>query len=1509
MLIFGLSFGAWAQNNSLNLDFSDPAHANRFNFIVDSGGEVAKTVSDGEMHIDLNKKEWHFFQVWVKPFDFIRNPYLSFRLKTDKDTPLRIWVKGNGEKTLFNQVIPAGDEFQTIQLSFDDLSPLTGDIQEVGIDFGGYQLAPKVFSANIVMDFFRLGQAAKPATEVYGTSFTDDFSEELKTAWAPGDNYALSTEDEALRVDINRRSPVRDAQIDKLPSLSFGGKVLDISANPYINLDIKGDKPFVFSIIASDEQKTRKEYKIRVSATDKFQTISLDLSSLPGLNLKGIEKLYFDFNRDGYNFRSTAFIDNVKIGGPAANLAVMDAVKDKAYYKNTGYQKITLTHIQNASGIELTGVPDFVQNAAVSDISGGTATLSFTIKPEQTGKGNFSYTLNGADGYTSQDYSFALTVEGNLPPAIDEIANIEAAAREEVTIDLTGLSDGNTTAEQPLTFEVTTSDPKVMQGQVEYSGEGPFAKLILNSKKKGTATITVTVTDSGDGNNSTSVSFKANVYNKINHAPVVDAIPDMEVYQDAGPSSLTLTGINDGDKGNQELSISAKSSKPAIVKDVVVNYTSGSKATLNFVPVADTTGTSTISVTLKDNGGNGANEGNDSVTVSFNITVLKRPVTGYVAALDKSTEGYSANNKYYNITEVDSAGFKALVFEVTDKTYWDGVWMNLPEELDLSENPYVTMEVYPVEENTLHWIWLYDVNGVRNNLNNRSGDHIQRPVAGQWNKLVFDFSGEKDWVNKEMDQDINNRRITAILFDMHNADYKFPPPPNYTGTFVIRNLRIGSAADFEPVTVNTINPVGDQAAFLNTTEQTISLSGISNGTGNSSEVTVTIDNSNPAVVFNPVVTSPDSSGNATFIYNTGDVQGRSTITLTVSSPGSEDASISFNIDALPNDASEAAEITLDMNQKFQTMYGFGTFMNKRMYSEMYTEVMGGSAMRLGIIENILEPVNDNDDPNVLNMEALNYNAFDWDYFRDLKERGVENFILTSWAPPAWMKTNLSSDYKSPGFQLDSDATTNRLDYSMYEEFAESMVMTVKAFQQRAGIDLLAIGLQNEPVFHEPYASAILGAEHFKELIKVVGARFEKEGIDTRLFFAEHVVNDGDHFIGINMDFLNAVKNDPVADAYADIFAVHGYGNDGITPGQPTFRAWEYMWAGASTGNNPKDLWMTETYRPYNTWDDAFGIAGAIYGALEHGNVSLWTQWSFEGQMAKNGQPTPMLYAMSNYAKFIRPGAVRIASTETNDNVLATSFLDEATGQVSLVMLNKSDVAVSVKIKGAGIPESWKMYITAENRNLEERGTTSTDEVILLPPSSITTLSGSSPLSLSAIANQEVKTGTVNQPVYLTNLRNSQGGTDGLRISVKISDEAIVQNLAVSEVNPDGTASITFSASDFPGKSPVTVILSDESGNKVSQTFNIKVVDQYGKGLSDLDYSLKVFPNPSSGMFTIESDEEGNAIEVMDLMGRVIMKRNIRDGDKTVNASGLKAGIYILKLKTANGDKAARVVIQ
>ncbi|MBD0258908.1 MAG: T9SS type A sorting domain-containing protein, partial [Cytophagales bacterium] len=1035
------------------------------------------------------------------------------------------------------------------------------------------------------------------------------------------------------------------------------------------------------------------------------------------------------------------------------------------------------------------------------------------------------------------------------------------------------------------------------------------ATLQLNPLQKGTATLTVKVKDAGDGNNSKSVAFNAVVNNTLNKAPTIAAVKDLEVYQDAGPSSLSLTGLGDGDgnKGNQVLTLAATSSNPAAVKNVSVAYVPyANTATLNYEPVAGALGASTLTVTVTDNGGNGNNNGNQTTTLSFKMDVVKRPLTGYTAAMQKSVEGFGASPTY-TVTEEVIDGIKTLIFDCKDKFYWDGVSMNLPEELDLSQHPYLTMEVFPVDQSTIHWIWFWDVTGVRNTLNNREGDHIQRPVAGKWNKLVFDFSRPNDWVNNDTGQPINNKRINRILFDMHNADFNWPPPPNYTGKFMVRNIRIGSQADFTPTYTATINAVANQVAFPNLTSQAIGLSGLSNGKGNAAGVTVSVASSNPAVVPGVEVGGVDADGNARLTYSTGGGLGKSTITLTAAADGSVSKSVSFDIQVLSGSGDDAATVGINLSQKYQKMYGFGTFSNSSQYSDMYTRLMGGTAMRVGLIGNQLEEVNDNDDPNVLNMDALNYAAFDWNYYRDLKERGVQSFILTSWSPPAWMKTSLTIDYKEAGYTKDTDGTTNRLDYAMYDEFAESMVAVVKAFKQRAGIDLLGIGVQNEPAFHEPYPSAILGFDKFALLLKVVGKRFEKEGIKTNLFMAEQVSGSLDgalNFYEDNHNYLKAVKADPESNKYTDIFAIHGYGSDGITPGQPRYDAWESYRDSAAAGPYPKGMWMTETYKEYNTWQDALDISGAIYGALQYGNVSLWTQWGFEGQMSKKGAPTPMLYAMSNFAKFIRPGDVRVGSASNNPDIMATSFLDEATGRLSVVIVNKGATPVSMKLDGAGLPTAWKMFVTAENRNLEAVNSAA-NGVFLLPARSVTTLEGTGTLQMARVADVAVAADGRTHSVLVKGIGSATGNLDGLQLAVRNSNETIVPNITASQIDANGTAVLTFVSDKFVGTSTITLLLTDAAGNKVAQDFRIKTV---GGGAEAQGNSLQVFPNPSRGTFSLGMEATG-PVQITDLTGRVLHTTYLRGGNRTISVPGLRKGAYVLVVQTPEGKRTARILVE
>ena len=108
-----------------------------------------------------------------------------------------------------------------------------------------------------------------------------------------------------------------------------------------------------------------------------------------------------------------------------------------------------------------------------------------------------------------------------------------------------------------------------------------------------------------------------------NSAPTLDAIGDKTILEDAGQQALPLTGISAGGASDagQSLTITATSSNPELIPNPTVTY-GGPNTTggLAFTPAANKSGTATITVTVKDNGGTGGG-GVDTFTRTFIVTV------------------------------------------------------------------------------------------------------------------------------------------------------------------------------------------------------------------------------------------------------------------------------------------------------------------------------------------------------------------------------------------------------------------------------------------------------------------------------------------------------------------------------------------------------------------------------------------------------------------------------------------------------------------------------------------------------------------------------------------------------------------------------------------------------------------------------------------------------------------------------------------------------------------------
>ncbi len=1340
-----------------------------------------------------------------------------------------------------------------------------------------------------------------------GTGFSDDLSNIAPEEWIAqkhGD-YQFLPGNGTLTVECRKNNPWSSFYHPL-------GKVYDLSSAPYLNIKIKTTEPMVFQAYLGDIHGNTALRETRVLKSDNYAVASFDFSGETAVDLEKIDKLIFSFNGEAYSFYSTARFDEISGGTLAKNYAYFGSISDQRFYRNTQHCNILITDISHVSHFVITGGDSLMENILFTPVNNHLDTLQFDCKPGATGTDTVTLTAAGEPGYADYAFRFLLSVSDNAPPTIDPVRDTLCAAGERMLIPLSGIGDGNSSREQKITLTPVTDKPAVItELSATYQNPSHYGTLSFLPAAEDTALITVGVKDDGGGDDSTAVSFRVTVYASVNHAPVIQNPGPQTVYNTLDKDTIYLTGISDGDEGTQQLTIGATSSADSVISNpVTVVYAGGDTALLILSPGNGVTGKTTLTVTVSDNGGAEGNNGDMTTVLNFEVETITPPATGLVTALNPGdlTNGTWGFSSTYHPQIVDSGSFRAIKIVCKDKFYWDGYVWNF-NEVDISKNPYLSMEIYSADKATAHWIWFYDNTHTRNDLVNY--DKRVWVPANKWTKVFFDFSGEKDLINKENNAPIDASRIIYVLFNMHDADFSWPPPPDYNGTFYIRNIRLGSRAEIPARTpACSMDAVSRQTVFVNTGHHEITLTGITDGAGSPANVQITATSSDKNIIPDPAVGAPSSGGTALLSYEAGSLTGKAVITLTLSAPQSEPYTLTFPIDVVSKDVSQAAMITIDRKEQHQTITGLGTMENRKEWISLFAGDMGASAVRIGILDNQIEPVNDNNDPEVLDMDHLNYNAFDWEYYRALKDSGIKIFFITVWSPPAWMKENLSLNWYKASAESSTDRAKNKLEPYYYEEFAENMVATVRMFKEKADIDIYAIGLQNEPVFNEPYPSAILDPDHFAKLIAVVGKRFEKEGIHTKILMPEQVFSQ---FVNPMSLYIDVLQQNTDANKYCDIIATHGYATDGIAPGQPDYSQWEKMWNNAQQEPYPKQLWMSETSPLYTGWNSALSFAGALHGALWAGNISLWTNYAFEGVQLIQGDPTSTFYISKQYFTFIRPGAIRVGSQVNNNNLLVTAFEHPQDHTFTIEIINKWNDPVSAYLSGSNLPGGYQVYRSSQYENMV-RCDSAGHDLFLLPPKSVTTLYATynSPLTIDQVPNQLIPMNAPVQTVSLTGISDGSGGTSSLSLTAETSDTSLIRDLTVSSVNTDGTAVLNYTpAPGKTGTARVRLILFNDTAQR-EVIFYVTIQD-LSLSPENVTEALKIYPNPVTERGTLFIEIPGkntNTLTINNVSGSAVLKKTVSPGTTVaVNAATLGQGIFVITLRGDHEMYKSKVVVR
>ncbi|MBB4130701.1 MULTISPECIES: glycoside hydrolase family 30 beta sandwich domain-containing protein [unclassified Xanthomonas] len=386
-------------------------------------------------------------------------------------------------------------------------------------------------------------------------------------------------------------------------------------------------------------------------------------------------------------------------------------------------------------------------------------------------------------------------------------------------------------------------------------------------------------------------------------------------------------------------------------------------------------------------------------------------------------------------------------------------------------------------------------------------------------------------------------------------------------------------------------------------------------------------------------------------------------------------------------ASQAAAqtVTITPGQTYQTVRGFGG-MNGAGWIDDLTPAQVDLAYGSGSGQIGLSILRMRIDPSSAGWAAQVPTA--------TRVRALGGLVFASpWSPPAYMKSNnslINGGKLLPRYY--AAYTTHLLDFANY--------MAGK------GVPLYAISLQNEPDWHPAYESADWSGSDFVNYLGSEGSKFG----DLKVIVGESV--------GFTFSITDPVLNNATANQATDIVAGHLYG---ATPR-------DY----ALARSKGKQVWMTEHYTDNtdaNAWPSALGVASELHASMA-ANFNAYVWWYIRrsyGLIGENGAVSKRGYVMSQFARFVRPGSVRIGATEHPYADVSVTAYRRPDNTLVLVAVNTGSNHQRLDlVLPAGAAAQFAKYSTSSTLNVGPGGTYAVvggKTSLYLDPQSVTTLVG------------------------------------------------------------------------------------------------------------------------------------------------------------------------------------------
>ena len=446
----------------------------------------------------------------------------------------------------------------------------------------------------------------------------------------------------------------------------------------------------------------------------------------------------------------------------------------------------------------------------------------------------------------------------------------------------------------------------------------------------------------------------------VNQAPTLNAIGNVSVGENAGLQTVSLSGITSGATNeNQTLTVSAVSGNPALIPNPTVNYTSpNATGSLSFTPVANTTGTATVTVTVNDGGAS-----NNIVTETFTVTVNSVNQAPTLNSVANVTVNENAGLQTVSLSGITSGAASPLQTLMITATSSSPGLIPSPTVTYISPNSTGSLSFTPAANNYGTATITVTVNngGTSNNIVTKTftvtvNQVIQPPTLDSISNVSLSENTGQQTVSLDGislgtatgSQPLASQPTTLTITAASSNPGLIPNPkvvytsPNPVGSLVITPVpnQYGSATI--TVTVNngaptnniasksfvvkinqvnqppTLDALNDLTLIQGCITQTVSLTGITSGLTNPTpRLTLTATSNNRGVAWRTLISyvSPGQSGtlNLKFIAN---CLGMAKVTVTVNNGQKTNNTVSrsFNVTLLPKGSSAPRFVSKPANQ-------------------------------------------------------------------------------------------------------------------------------------------------------------------------------------------------------------------------------------------------------------------------------------------------------------------------------------------------------------------------------------------------------------------------------------------------------------------------------------------------------------------------------------------------------------------------------------------------------------------